>query len=59
MQNSYIFIKENAFENVFCEMVAIFPQPQYVNCLLIVEIPVGWPSEDFNSLRPSDAYMRR
>ena len=30
-QNSYIFIQENAFENVVWEMAAIFSQPQYVN----------------------------
>ena len=29
-RNSYIFIKENAFENV-CEMAAIFSRPQSVN----------------------------
>ena len=26
--NSYIFIQENAFENVVCEMLAILFQPQ-------------------------------
>ena len=26
-----IFIQENAFENVFCKMVAIFPGPEYDN----------------------------
>ena len=30
-QNSYIFIQENAFENVFCKMTAILYQPQCVN----------------------------
>ena len=30
-QNSYIFIKENAFENVVCEMAAILTQPQSFN----------------------------
>ena len=29
--NLYIFIHKNAFENVFCEMLAILSQPQYVN----------------------------
>ena len=24
LQNSYIFIQENTFENIFCKMVAIF-----------------------------------
>ena len=28
--NSYIFIHENAFENVLCEMAAILSRPQYV-----------------------------
>ena len=41
-RNSYIFIHENACENVACEMAAILSLPQCVN-----------------SLRPSDAYMRR
>ena len=27
-QNSYIFIHENAFENVVCEMVAVLFRPQ-------------------------------
>ena len=29
-QNSYIFIPENAFENVISEITAILSQPQYV-----------------------------
>ena len=29
-RNSYIFIQENAFENVICEMTAILSQPQCV-----------------------------
>ena len=29
-QNSYIFIQENAFENVVCEMAAILSRPQCV-----------------------------
>ena len=31
MWNSYIFIQENTFENVVCEMVVIYSQPQCVN----------------------------
>ena len=31
IRNSYIFIHENAFENVVCEMVVILPQRQNVN----------------------------
>ena len=30
-RNSYIFIHENAFENVVCEMAAILSRPQCVN----------------------------
>ena len=30
-RNSYIFIQENAFENVGCEMAAILSRPQYAN----------------------------
>ena len=33
-QNSYIYIQENAFENVVCEMLTILSQPQCVKCLL-------------------------
>ena len=31
MQNSYIFIQENAFQNVVWKMAAILSQPQSVN----------------------------
>ena len=30
-QNSYIFIQENAYENVVCQMAAILSRPQCVN----------------------------
>ena len=30
-RNSYIFIQENAFENVICEMMVILSRPQCVN----------------------------
>ena len=33
-QNSYIFIQENAFENVVWKMAAILSRPQYVNSIL-------------------------
>ena len=33
--NSYIFIEENAVENVVCEMVATLSQPQCVNKVLL------------------------
>ena len=32
-RNSYIFIPENAFENVVCKMAAIFFQLQYVKVI--------------------------
>ena len=32
-QNPYIFIQENALENVVCEIAAIFSRPQCVNTL--------------------------
>ena len=38
-QNLYIFIQENTFENVVCEMAAILSWPQCVN---------AGPSEDNN-----------
>ena len=34
-RNSYIFIQENAFENIVCEMSAILSRPQYVNVLIL------------------------
>ena len=30
-RNSYIFIQENAFEIVVCEIAVILPRPLYVN----------------------------
>ena len=33
---SYIFIQENAFENVLCEMAAILSKPEFVNNLLSI-----------------------
>ena len=39
-RNSYLFIQENAFENVVCEMAVIFSWPRYVNkrndCILSI-----------------------
>ena len=32
MWNSFIFIQENAFENVVCEMASISSRPQWVKC---------------------------
>ena len=33
IQNSNVFIKENTFENIFCEMASILSWPQYVEIL--------------------------
>ena len=48
-QNSYIFIQENAFEDVICEMVAIFSRGRWVwsqNVIPMMELP--WmPSDNF------------
>ena len=33
IRNSYVFIHENAFENVVCEMAAILSRPQCVNAV--------------------------
>ena len=35
-RNSYIFIQENAFENVVRKMVAILSRLQFVNCYLVL-----------------------
>ena len=37
MRNSFIFILENAFENVVCEMASIWSRPQWVNSLALWE----------------------
>ena len=40
-QNSYIFIQENAFENVICKMAAILSRPYCVNSVVeALELPV-------------------
>ena len=36
MQNSFIFILENAFENVVCEIASIWSRPQWVESVLKV-----------------------
>ena len=41
-QNSCIFIKENAFESIVCEMAAIFSQPQCVNTFAMNTIGFMW-----------------
>ena len=40
-QNSYIFIQENAFENVVCIMTAILSWPQCVKCVFYED--KAWP----------------
>ena len=46
-RNSYIFVQENAFENVVCEMAAILSQPQCVNpahvSLAVIQMPLMIP----------------
>ena len=37
-RNSYIFIQENAFENIVCEMAAILSRPQCVKLVPIMAI---------------------
>ena len=34
-QNSWIFIQENAFENVVWKMAAIFPWPQCIDIIVV------------------------
>ena len=39
-QYSNIFIQENVFENVVCEMASILSRPQCVTCTLIIMLIV-------------------
>ena len=65
-RNSNIFLQENVFENVVCEMSAILSRPQCVNVLVlcISSHPHLWYCTSLsrpqcvNSLRPSDAIWR-
>ena len=43
-RNSYIFIQENVFENVVCEIVAILSQPQCVKSIL----PTVWQLQSYH-----------
>ena len=64
-RNSNIFIEENAFENIFCEMTAILSRPQCVNtgeCHynmvqygIILHTSSKWLKQNFNPLWPSEA----
>ena len=59
MRNSYIFIQENAFENVFCEMASILCRPQCVkfrcmDCIterlnIYARSRTGWQNEQYCS----------
>ena len=40
--NLYIFIHENAFENVIRKLAAISSRPQYVNAGLLAWLLIGW-----------------
>ena len=43
-RNSYIFIQENAFQNVIWKMAAVLSRPQYVKLVFIVIICIySWP----------------
>ena len=55
-QNSHIFIQENAFENIVCEMAAILSRPQSIKGSVFIWLPncqvwpfslgvpgMGWP----------------
>ena len=61
MQNSYIFIQENFFENAICKMAAILSWPQCVNALYVhklcdLKCPIsvaktrGWSVTELNSI---------
>ena len=41
MQNSYIFIQEQAFENVACEMLAILSGPQCLKAIWLLSYPIS------------------
>ena len=45
--NSNIFIQENAFENVVCEMASILSQPQCVNTRDVTPLQMHWNSLSF------------
>ena len=48
-RNSYIFIQENAFENVVCETAIISSRPQWVNIniIIIIVITIAWYDKTF------------
>ena len=48
--NSYIFIQENAYENVVCEMAAILPRPQCVKPALGDQVMITLPAPMINQL---------
>ena len=45
-----MFIHENAYENIVCEMTAILSRPQCVNCKQVIKSldATIWPFEDIN-----------
>ena len=51
-RNSYTFIEENAYENVFSQMATILPRPQYINKANEVcggvAISLNWSTEGQN-----------
>ena len=53
-RNSNIFIQENAFENVVCEMVAILSRPQCVNSSSDSSYKCIWPCNASNITARAD-----
>ena len=49
-QNSYIFIQQNAFEKVICEIVAILSGPQCVNSIMM-RVSFAWQGVMYHVLR--------
>ena len=45
----YIFIQENAFENVVCEIAAILSRPQCVNTSKVIVVDDSYISISLNS----------
>ena len=54
-RNSYIFIQENSFENVVCEMAAILSRPQWVNVNKPRTQPGEWENRILVVLSPTNS----
>ena len=53
-----MFIQENAFENVVCEMSAILCRPQCVNVGMWVLLYIGLPYQMLNCNMMTSVYVR-